>query len=163
MCRPGLKNEKHGHWTWTCLDRPSQEKRTMNFPHPSKAWLFWYPYFLTMTIDYENAFYRYRVHRHRTNISVCFSDVLVSCDTIMNITRGRAPGSCAWSEAHIHRGQSWDRGNFVVGRSGENREWPGSGGGCQLSGHQGGCSTSRKMGTMRHCGLLLLGWVSIAN
>ena len=60
-------------------------------------------------------------------ISVCFSDALVSCDTIMNITGwGGAPGAGgAWSEADSGsgqcRGQSRARGNFVVGRSGEFR------------------------------------------
>lgn len=107
-------------------------------------------------------------------ISVCFSDVLVSCDTIMNITGwGGAPGAGAWSEA-ASAGARAGPGVILSSDGAENSDWPGAPG-CQLSGSVPSVVSSvpcpvssvgvseETMGTMRHCGLLLLGRLSIAR
>ena len=118
MCRPGLKNEKHGHWTWTCLDRPSKRGEQWIFPHQQLN------YFDILTSWRSTTKMHIHIHRyrvHRTNISVCFSDVLVSCDTIMNNTRGTWGLRVARGAHTQGPGPELDRGNFVVGRSGEFR------------------------------------------
>ena len=116
MCRPGLKNGKH-------------ENGEIGSNKCGEQWFQASIQSLIILISLFPVYSRPKLHStHRvlshqdTWISVCFSDVLVSCDTIMNITRrGGAPGTCAWSEAASGRGQARARGNFVVGRSGEFR------------------------------------------
>ena len=64
---------------------------------------------------------------------MCFSDVLVSCDTIMNNTRG-ARGLRVVRGAHTGAGARAGTGVILSSDRAENSDWPAQGGGCQLSG-----------------------------
>ena len=132
MCRPGLKNEKQGHWTWTCLDRSIREKNN-EFPPINNQQL---NYFDILTS------WRSTTEMHTTGIEYTHTGQIFPCVFLMfwsHVTQlwtiPEAPGGCAWLEAHTHRGrgQSWT-GVILSSDGAENSDWPAQGGGCQLSG-----------------------------